>query len=303
MRRTLIAALIAALAWPVAPAHGRGVTQLQPATPWVLDYAEESCRLARNFGEGKEQVTLMMTQFTPGDWFQVMLTGRPIRVSNLDRLDRGRLRFGPNEAEAEVSAKLGRTDAGLPALLLNGSQRLAPRTEQETAAVKAAAEEGRRFELPPLGSAREAAATRIELNGILNRDLVLETGPMDRPLAAMRECSWDMIKSWGLDVEQQKKLTRKPRAIGGSQKWFDPNDYPLSMLRDGYEGVVNFRLLVDAEGKLTSCRIQASTHPKEFDDVVCAVVKKRGSFEPALDERQRPVPSYWTQTVHFRLCC
>ena len=29
--------------------------RLQPSSQWVLDYAENSCRLIRNFGEGDQQ--------------------------------------------------------------------------------------------------------------------------------------------------------------------------------------------------------------------------------------------------------
>jgi TonB family protein len=300
MRRTLIVALIAALAWPTVPANARGVTRLQPATPWVVDYAENSCRLGRTFGEGKKSVTLVMNQFSPGDWFQVMLTGHPLRVNGY-RVEKGKLRFGPNEAESKVLAKVGETNGGVPALVLEGSRTIAPRTDAEQEESKAEFASGRPVETKPIGPAREAAATWIELKAVASSDLILETGPMDRPLAALRECSWDMIRSWGLNVEQQKKLTRKPRAVGGIGNWFNVSDYPMSMLQDGYEGLVTVRLLIDAEGKLTSCKMQASTQPKEFNDVVCAVIQKRGTFEPALDEHGRPVPSYWTQTVNFRL--
>lgn len=303
MRRLSIFVLIAGLIWPVAPAYARDVLRLQPSTRWVLDYAEENCRLARNFGEGKERVTLVIDQFAPGDWFRITLAGKPLRVNNMARLDKAKLRFGPHEPESEITAKVGTTEAGEPVLLVNGTLRLAPLTEEERAAAKAAAEDGRRFEPAPIGPAREAAATWLELTKAMRRDVILETGPMAKPLAALRGCSWDTVKFWGLDVEQQKTLTRKPRSTRSPMTWFNANDYPTSMIRDGYEGVVNFRLLIDAAGKPTSCKIQISTHPKAFDDAVCRAVMKRAEFEPALDAQGQPAPSYWVSTVHFRLCC
>ena len=77
----------------------------------------------------------------------------------------------------------------------------------------------------------------------------------------------------------------------------------MSMLRDGYEGIVNFRLLVDQAGKPTDCEVQRSTRPKEFDDAVCRAAMRRAEFEPALDAQGKPVPSYWIATVNFRICC
>jgi TonB family protein len=245
----------------------------------------------------------MMDQFQPGDWFQLTLAGKPLSVGNTARLDKTKVRFGPYEAEVEMAAQAGTVGAGEPALLVRGSHRLGPPTEEERAAAEAAANEGARYELPPIGPAREAAATWLELTKVLTRDLVLETGPMDKPLAALRECSWDMVKSWGLDVGQQKTLTRKPSSKRSPTTWIDSSDYPTSMIRGGYEGIVNFRLLVDAAGRPTSCKIQTSTRPKEFDDAVCRAVMKRAAFDPALDAQGKPVPSYWIATVNFKLCC
>lgn len=302
MRRLLILALIAGSALPATPVHAREVLRLQPSTPWVLDYAAENCRLARNFGEGRERVTLMMDQMEPGDWFRITLTGKPLRVGNVARLDKARMRFGPAESDAEISAQVGEM-GDEPALLFLGSHRVAPMTDQEKAAAKEANRENGRFEPAPLGPDREAAAIWLELTKAARRDLVLDTGPMDKPLAALRKCSWDTIKSWGLDVEQQKTLTRKVHPKRSPATWFDSSDYPTEMLRGGYEGVVNFRLLVDAAGKPSSCKIQTSTRPKEFDDAVCKAVMKRAEFEPAIDVQGKSVPSYWIATVNFKLCC
>lgn len=303
MRRLLFLTLITSSAWPVAPTYARDVLRLQPSTRWVLEYADESCRLARNFGEGKDRVTLMLDQFQPGDGFRMRLAGTPLGVNRTGRVDDARLRFGPNEDEIEITAETGKTAGGEPVLLVNGTHRLAPLTKEEKAAAKEATREGRRFDPAPIGPAREATATWLQLGKAARRDLLLETGPLDQPLAALRKCSWDTVKHWGLNVEQQKTLTRRAHWKRSPATWFNASDYPASMIRDGYEGIVNFRLLVDAVGKPTSCKIQISTHPKAFDDAVCAAVMKRAEFEPALDAQGRPVPSYWVATVNFRLCC
>ena len=303
MRRLSTFVLIAGLMWPVAPTYARDVLRLKPSTRWVLEYADESCRLARNFGEGKDRVTLMFDQFQPGDAFKMRLAGRPVGVNRMAHVDDARLRFGPNEAEFEITAETATTSEGEPVLLVNGTHRLAPPTDEEKTAAKQAIREGGRFEPVPLGPVREAAATWLQLRKVSRRDLILETGPMHKPMAALRECSWDTVRSWGLDVEQQKTLTRKPRSKASPATWFNVSDYPSEMIREGYQGVVNFRLLIDAAGKPTLCKIQVSTHPKAFDDAVCSAVMRRAEFEPALDAEGKPVPSYWVSTVQFRLCC
>ncbi len=60
---------------------------------------------------------------------------------------------------------------------------------------------------------------------------------MDKPMAALRECSWDMVQSWGLNIEQQRTLTRKVTPKDSPSSWFLPDDYPTSMLRAGRQAI------------------------------------------------------------------
>ena len=300
MRKFLSAALISGLAWPM-PSMARETLRLKPTTKWLLNYADDSCRLARKFGESDQQVTLFLDQLEPGDWFQIVLGGKPVKPEQRDqaRVD-VTLRFGPSEATLGSDAYTG-TMNGMPALLVSGAHRLVPLTEAETAARKASYEGGPDFVIPSLSPEQERAVTFLELSEGAESDLILETGPMDQPLKALRDCAWDTIRSWGLDVEQQRTLSRKVSNRDPLKPWFRADDYPMKMLRGGYEGVVNFRLLVDSTGKPTSCRIQTSTRPKEFDDAVCRGAMSRARFNPALDAQGNPVPSYFRSTVNFRL--
>lgn len=301
MRRFLVTALAVGILWST-PGLAVEPLRLKPSTKWLLNYADESCRLARKFGEGDEQVTLFLDQLEPGDWFQVVFGGRPVksRMGDQSRVDLT-LRFGPSDLTSEVEANVG-TMSDLPALLVSGAQRLIPLSAAEKAVREAAYKSGIKPEkLPPLDPLQEKAVTFIEVSEGLRNDLILETGPMDKPMAALRECAWDMIRSWGLDVEQQKTLSREVAPTDRKKSWISGRDYPMEMLRGGYEGVVNFRLLIDAKGTATSCQIQTSTRPKEFDDAVCRIVMRRVRFNPALDAAGNPVASYYRQTINFRL--
>ena len=124
---------------------------------------------------------------------------------------------------------------------------------------------------------------------------------MAKPLASLRECSWATVKLWGLDVDQQKRLTRRAEPKGHTTDWFNVDDYPPKMFKAGHQGIVNFRMIIDETGEPLSCHIQESTRPKDFDDAVCKAVMKRARFEPALDAQGKPVASYWRQTVRFLL--
>lgn len=298
--RIIAAALIVAISWPIAPLQARDVLRLKPASKWILDYAEDNCRLIRGFGEGDQRVSLILDQFEPGDFFRVTFAGEPVKRKRTEGRMHAELRFGPNEAVSDVEAEYGMIGER-PALFVAQAQRLAPLTRAEEAAHDRAEKQRIHFEPPPIGDAREAAATWLELKKGLPRDVVLETGPMNKPLAALRKCSWDTVRQWGLNVEQQKTLSRKLHPKGNAARWFSSSDYPRHLLRGGHQGLVHSRIMVDLNGKPTSCHIQLSTRPKEFDDVVCKEIMKHASFEPALDAQGKPVPSYWVQTVNFRI--
>ena len=297
MRKSIFLLLAVALA-SAADAKPREVRHLAPSSRWVVNYANESCSLGRNFGEGDQKVTLFFDQYEPGDSFSLTFVGKPVAVAEVN--PKAVVQFGPNEEPQEATA-VGATTDHVPALILQGSQRIGPMTEDEKAARKKASDDGQPFEPAPIGAAREKAATWLELGKARPFDLVFETGALDAPLAALRECSWDMVRSWGLDVQQQKSLSRRAYPTVPPYSWFSPDDYPSAMLRGGYQGIVNFRLLVDETGKVAACKIQVSTRPKEFDDVVCRAVTRRAKFHPALDSQGKPILSYWRETVSFRL--
>lgn len=297
MRKIVIAASMAIL-WST-PGQAGEPLHLKPSTPWVVDYADDSCRLARTFGTGKQAVTMFLDQFQPEAGFYIVLGGEPVRMRRDVINVPVKFRFGPNELEQEGHADTGTLGAD-PALLLGGAQRLGPLTDEEKAIRDAQVKAGARFKLPEISAAREAAVKNLQFSGG-DMELVLETGPMDKPMGVLRECAWDTVGDWGLNVDQQKALTRGPVAKNGAQGWFRANDYPSNMQRGNFQGTVFYRLIVDEAGKPKSCHVQRSTRPKEFDETVCRVVMKRGSFEPALDAAGKPVASFWSQAVTFRL--
>ena len=298
MRSLISLVLMVSIPSTAVAAKPREVRRLQPSSQWVVDYANESCSLGRSFGDGDRNVTVFFDQFEPGDTFNLTLIGKPL--DSRDGWPTVTVQFGPDGEQAEAVA-VGATNNNKPAIILQGGQRVVPLTKAEKAARKKAANDSLPFEPAPIAPAREKAATWLRLGNLSSFDFVFETGPMDAPLDALRTCSWDMVKSWGLDVEQQKHLSTKARPTEPPVKWFSADDYPTKMLRGGYQAIVNFRLLIDETGKATACKIQVSTRPKEFDDVVCAKVMKRARFHPAVDAQGKPVRSFWRQTVNFRL--
>jgi len=82
MAKSFVASLIIlALSMPsLASAAAPAPSILKPSSKWQVDYAYERCRLARQFGEGKQTVFLMMDRFGPTDSFRLTISGHLVRT-------------------------------------------------------------------------------------------------------------------------------------------------------------------------------------------------------------------------------
>jgi Gram-negative bacterial TonB protein C-terminal len=285
-----IAAIVAQASFgaPAAPLH------LKPSSKWISDYQPDGCRLMRQFGEGDDKAIIIMNRFAPSDYFQLTLAGKAFKREKRDQV---KIQFGSNEAEQDIDFLPGNFGE-MPAILMVGLMRITPVTKEE---IKAHEKLKPTVYLPqvPLGAAREKAVTFVKVGRSLRKPVVLELGAMDKPFAALSTCISDLVKSWGVDAESHKSLTRFTTPKNNPGNWVVSADYPDKMLNAGQGAIVNFRLLVDAAGSVTGCFIQQTTRPKEFDDAVCKSISKRAKFDPALDKDGKPILSYYNNTVRF----
>lgn len=109
------------------------------------------------------------------------------------------------------------------------------------------------------------------------------------------------MQSWGIDRQTLDTIATHPRPIKSLGTWVLPSDYPSGLQRKGAQGLVQFRLTVDVDGKPSACHIQKSTRPAEFDRAVCKAMMRRARFEPATDKDGNPVAYYWRNAVRFEM--
>lgn len=67
------------------------------------------------------------------------------------------------------------------------------------------------------------------------------------------------------------------------------DDYPEAIIRTEIEATVRALLNVDANGRVSECRIVVSSGWLSMDRVTCALAQRRGRFEPARDRDDKPV--------------
>ncbi|NIJ20715.1 hypothetical protein FHS95_002407 [Sphingomonas naasensis] len=278
-------ALLALAVSGTAAAKDREPEVLTLSSKWIARYETDACNLVAQFGTGDRAMIAMLTRYQPGDDFDLTLIGKQVRYPEAS-VD-AKVDFGI-QADARRSVMLGnmgeRPAMFFKSLRLDGWQwkenQLPPRVtpEQEKGVVGV--------------TVSIAAKTPLRL--------VTKSG-LAKPMAALRTCMDDLIKSWGYDPAEQAALSKPAMPLSPPPSWFHSDDYPLSAMRGGHNGHVQFRLDIDPTGKIAGCHVLARTNPDDFADLTCKLIQKRGGFSPALDAAGKPVRSYFIKAVRFMI--
>lgn len=279
--------------------------RLQPSSRWVLDYAENSCRLIRTFGDTKTAVKLVLESEAPGE-MDMLAIGKPLD----GYAEEVPARFLPVQGKP-MKGRVAKADTGEPAILWS-TVFLLP---EDVAAAMARRWDERKAHRgvrpPPLELAEEAVmktqrqafaskTEELEIEVRRGHPVILETGSLGEPIKMFDECSRDSLRDWGVDPDLEEKIARPVWAPDAS-RWFSAEDYPRDMVVRGEESEVKVRLLVDASGRVTKCTSLSHFKEPEFNQVVCDKFTKRAKFEPAELADGTKVPSYYVNRVVFRI--
>jgi hypothetical protein len=295
--RVVLATAIALLA--PATAQAKDEPALEPSSIWGMEYGDDFCMLYRSFGEGDDAVMLQLTQYVPNGNLKIIVAGKELRTLNNRAVHS---QFLPDDEEyidgAPAFASFGDDLRGV--LLSHSYRRVDEGTKLREAAEKLDDEEeiAKLFEWSEEDrTAREREITHFRIGRGFSKPVLLRTGGFKAPMDAMRTCLDELVSHWGINVEAHRTLTRKAYPKESPQEWLKSTDYPRDMLRKGYAGIVDFRMLVDEQGKPTECIVQDASNPRKFAEHGCELLMKRGTFEPALDAAGKPIKSYWSNRV------
>ena len=282
--------VLASLQLAAAPLSAAEPVVLQPASNWNLDYSEESCRLGRKFGEGENQVVLVLTKYAPGLGMEIIASGKALYEKRARSLHYS---FGEgNEVEVEQPL-FGDLDNGERIWQLSGNivppgtMEALEKAEADTIAYQAAEKD----------AAAEADSFTLKVGS--SKTVKLETGRLSAGFKAMDDCLASLVKSWGYDPETIATIVDGPEPVGRVTQWFNYYDYPSEALRKDLSGAVRFRLDIDETGQITDCTIQSSYSDPAFPETVCKEFTRKGRFTPARNAAGEPVASYWANTVLF----
>lgn len=254
---------------------------LSPSGPWVVDYADESCRLLRRFGEGDQSLTIAFIRYRPDLTFDLTISGNPL--ASKDYLPWVTVWFGP-EASAFKVKTMAVTYNQVSSVFLSDFALVSKTTIKQA---------------HPISPASEQDIDVLTLDRWKGPSLAVRLGPMDKPMRALRGCMDDLVRHWGLDPTQQAALKRPATPLGKPGAWLRSSDYPADAVNRKRSGSVRYRLSIDAMGAVSECHIQGATQLPDFAATTCRVLIERARFTPALDSEGRPIASYYNDLVDW----
>lgn len=85
------------------------------------------------------------------------------------------------------------------------------------------------------------------------------------------------------------------------QSWVTPADYPATAIREGAQGVVGFRLDVDATGAVANCTVISSSGWMQLDAETCRIMRERATFKPAWDRKGKAIAAPFVSRFRWEL--
>lgn len=292
MIRTFASAILAlSTLFATHPAAAKDLA-LEPSSPWVMDYAADSCALRRMFGTGEKRVQMELRRFAPGSSVLVSVSTNATPPTH----QAFQFRFEPQKKWRDAGGVYADFDDFKGVIFDDDLAPEGPDIDSSDKYSEASGhEQARRND-----DDAAAGILGLDVRRAFGQAVILHSGSLSAPWAAMDKCLDELVTHWGVDAQAQKTLTRHAwptnlRTIGRMM------DYPPKMLAKGMPGVVNVRLAIDEKGDITGCFIQMPLSDPAFEKSTCADLEHSLDFQPALDKDGHPIKSYWTTLVNFRL--
>jgi len=273
--RVLAPTLALLTARPMLASADDAVT-LEPSSPWNLNGTENSCALRRTFGDAVHKTELQIKRIGPGDGFDLIIVGNDLPNGNLV-FQAGQQPLG---AISQVRGKM----------LLDGVG--------QASAVSASAKLGAFAKLgetvAPVTPEMEASATTIEMRAG-DGALILDTGSLGKPFAALRRCTDAMVTKWGLDPAQQAALKSSAQPTNDPRLWLKATDLAGAEFERSRLSGTALRLLIDEDGRASGCAVISGD--AKLEKAICQAISRRARFKPAVASDGKAVASYWFDRI------
>lgn len=271
-RAVVSLALCALLAAPIA---AQSETVATPVGTWKLSSDGGQCRAERTFETGGASHLVILDQNGPGPGFGLAVAGPSLTALS----GANPIRLGFSEGEP----------------FMEGPARIEPNRQYGKAVIVTG--------LAPYGPEGKTVA-RIDEDVLSRMDRVVvaqgetrvtfATGSLAEAARLLNACTAQTLISWGLDPEEQYRVTQPASSDGVKLA------YPRMAAQYLRSGPVDAVVLIDASGTAMGCKILASSGYDELDKEVCRGMTKP-RYRPARHADGTPVASFWQTRVNFNI--
>ncbi len=267
----------------------RGAVALSPSSQWNVDFAPNKCRLARMFGEGEDQHFLFFEQYYPSASAGLTVAGPAL--SRFRSRARTSLSFYEGQDVLRTEPFTGEVD-GFGNAVIYSNVNLESGTD-------GADEEDPTSAIAQLDTEFAAQSQYVMLRQ--GSKLVrFDTGPLGEAFEVLNTCTQDMVRDWGLDVDQHLTATRAPQWLNQQSVVTRlQRSYPSGALNRGQQAIIRLRVIVDEAGKVEQCKTDAATD-NPLESPACREME-RAEFAPALDANGQPFRSYYASSIIYQI--
>lgn len=283
-------AVLLLVAAPVSAKDERIVLE-QDEYGWEFERSNTLCVARGRFeGEGRKTAYLELRKDSPADLLKVLLATEGLRMPRLETLPSYRPYYRLNLEDAQQRiVTLAPSEASPRRLVSMFDVNLTPSS----------------LELSRSGQPLDARKRRIEqidglhIDGLFSQPVSLAMRSFANLSAQFDDCTDRILRTWNLDPEQQRSLTRTASLANLPELMTDLQAKMRKRNRATVSQLV-YTAVISASGELTQCHVLPPASD-ELGEIACSALRETGKFDPALDANGQQVPSYMTGRVIFQI--
>jgi hypothetical protein len=232
---------------------------LAPAGEWVVEYADDQCVAGRKFKLNSEELLLgLRAEPTDDDVWVTILA--------------------PSALEESQVYPAASAVAGVP--IADKSLRSFPGTKERHKLYG--------LSLNPREFERLSGDGRLEVRS-KPLSFVVQLTRLADIQKLLRDCTADLLASWGFSREAQAQVQTYPKPIRGLVVRAD--EYPRPALASGALWNLRVRVTVDKTGRPIACGPRRPERDNQLDAITCGAIMRQARFKPGRDHSDRPIES------------
>lgn len=262
----VVAAVLAAVAMETATTIS---APLEPSGPWTVEVSEGLCLVGRTYGPNQQQPILGFRQAPNAEDFEIGLWLNDISKKGS---------YGTAQLILDHGEPI---EAGYSAgpVAIKGLYLIWIATK--------------RAQLDALSAAKAMRVTAGNFQAEFNLRNVKGA------LKALEDCERNQLISWGMDPAVLASIESPPR--GNLARFFTSADYPIDAIGTNKKGTTSVRFMVAIDGRVSSCKVVASSGSPLLDAKSCQVITRRARLEPARTKLGEPVASVTFARVRWEM--